>query len=139
MTGTFDELLTLDEPRTDCPMHFPEAPPVAAPWTCPGCQNTASDLRRLEAASEDASEGQHCSAQKRVCEGSAAVTERQRRMVRHLMGSPATDGVAPLDLERSTFAEAEEWIERQSAKRMRLPAPPKLTADQFLHWTRSGR
>ena len=60
-------------------------------------------------------------------------------MVRHLMGSPATDGVAPLDLERSTFAEAEEWIERQSAKRMRLPAPPKLTADQFLHWTRSGR
>jgi hypothetical protein len=26
--GTFESLLTLDEPRTDCPLHLPEGPPV---------------------------------------------------------------------------------------------------------------
>lgn len=30
--GNLEELL-LDEPRTDAPLHFPESPPVASPWT----------------------------------------------------------------------------------------------------------
>jgi len=30
--GSFHELLTLDTPRTDAPMHLPEAPPPAKPW-----------------------------------------------------------------------------------------------------------
>ena len=30
--GNLEELL-LDEPRNDAPMHFPESPPVASPWT----------------------------------------------------------------------------------------------------------
>ena len=29
--GSFDELL-MDEPRTDCPMHLPDAPKPASPW-----------------------------------------------------------------------------------------------------------
>ena len=80
--GSFEELLTLDSPRTDCPLHFPESPPVAAPWTCPGCHNPPSELRRLAESTEP--EGQHCSATRRVCEGSAAVTDRQKRTVRQL-------------------------------------------------------
>jgi len=87
--GSFEELLTLDSPRTDCPLHFPESPPVAAPWTCPGCHNPPSELRRLAESTEP--EGQHCSATRRVCEGSAAVTDRQKRIVRQLSALLVSD------------------------------------------------
>ena len=99
--GSLTELLTLDEPRDDCPLHFPEAPPPAAPWTAPGTTNTETDLRRL-AARDDATEPQHCSAQRQVCEGSAAVTERQKRLIRKLANY--FPGSAP-DMEDITFAE----------------------------------
>ena len=117
-------------------MHLPEPPRISAPWTCPGCHNDAFDLRRLEVASERGPIGQHCSARRRVCEGAAAVTERQRRIIRHLMDARAIAGAA---VEHSTFAEAEEWIEEHSAHMMKLPAPPKLTKEQFMYWTRSDQ
>ena len=135
--GTFDELLTLDEARTDCPLHFPEPPPVAAPWTCPGCQNTESELRRLEVA--DGPEGQHCPASTGVCEGTAAVTQKQRRMINHLMSTGVTTEADQPDWDTLTFAEAEEWIEHHSGKWMELPAPPKLSDEEYDRWTAVAR
>ena len=135
--GSFEELLTLDSPRTDCPLHFPESPPVAAPWTCPGCQNTESELRRLEVA--DGPEGQHCPASTGVCEGTAAVTQKQRRMINHLMSTGVTTEADQPDWDTLTFAEAEEWIEHHSGKWMELPAPPKLSDEEYDRWTAVAR
>jgi hypothetical protein len=101
-SGSMTELLTLDEPRDDCPLHFPEGPPVSGPWTAPGTTNSASDLRRLAARFEDSPEAQHCSAERRVCEGSASVTERQKRLIRKLANQ--FPGSAP-DMEDITYAE----------------------------------
>lgn len=113
--GSFVELLTLDSPRTDCPMHLPTSPPISGPWTAPGTKNEPSDLRRL--AEADAVE-QHCSAQHRVCEGNAAVTQRQKRLIRELTGYfPAAPDPAELD-----YTSAAEWIEEHQAKWMQLPA-----------------
>jgi hypothetical protein len=36
--GSFEELLTLDEPRTDAPLHLPTAPKPATPF--PACERT---------------------------------------------------------------------------------------------------
>ena len=108
LQGTFEQLLTLDEPRKDCPMHLPgkknasfaqcctendhltktgsgqtyigkalkremrllpEPPPIASPWTCPGCHNSpAEELRRLAEleADSDRLDAQHCPAKTQV-------------------------------------------------------------------------
>lgn len=136
--GTFESLLTLDEPRTDCPLHLPEGPPVTDPWTCPGCHNEPADLRRLAEIAEGDEErvkAQHCSAQTHVCEGTAAVTERQKRLMRKL-SSVFPDAALPADI---TFEKAEAWIEQHSAKWMELPAPPKLTPEEFMESTQAAR
>jgi hypothetical protein len=85
-------------------MHFPEGPPVAGPWTAPGTTNSESELRRLAQASEEdeLDQEQHCSAQRQVCEGTAAVTERQKRLIRKL--AHTFPGSAP-DMEDITYAE----------------------------------
>jgi hypothetical protein len=134
--GSLTELLTLDKARDDCPLHFPDAPPPAGPWTAPGTTNTDTDLRRLAALAEDAREPQHCSAQRQVCEGSASVTERQKRLIRKLANH--FPGSAP-DMEDITYAEAEEWIEEHSGKWMELPTPPPLRSDEFMQATASAR
>jgi hypothetical protein len=96
--GTFDELLTLDAPRTDCPMHLPEPPKVAAPWTCAGCSSGPDELRRL--AEADGPEGQHCSARTTVCAGGDALTMSQRRSID---AHRRALGVAAPDLETITY------------------------------------
>ena len=80
-SGSLVELLTLDKARTDAPLHFPEAPKPAAPWTAPGTNNDGIELRRSLKDSGELDVAQHCSATRQVCEGNAAVTDRQRRMV----------------------------------------------------------
>ena len=50
-------------------MHLPEPPPIAAPWTCPGCHNSpAEELRRLAEleADSDRPDAQHCPAKTQV-------------------------------------------------------------------------
>ena len=78
---------------------------------------------------------QHYSAQTRVCEGTAAVTERQKRLMRKL-SSIFLDAALPADI---TFEKAEAWIEQHSAKWMELPAPPKLTPGEFMESTQAVR
>ena len=136
--ATFDELLTLDEARTDAPMHFPEPPPVAAPWTCPGCTNPPEeDRRRLGSA--DGPAAQHCSAKQRTCEGQAQLTMKQRRAIEALSHPQGRLGVAAPDMDKMDYAAAEAWIQNHSNKWMELPAPNKLTADEYMHWTQASR
>ena len=77
---------------------------MAGPWTAPGTTNSESELRRLAQASEEdeLDQEQHCSAQRQVCEGTAAVTERQKRLIRKL--AHTFPGSAP-DMEDITYAE----------------------------------
>jgi hypothetical protein len=104
-------------------MHFPEGPPVAGPWTAPGTTNSESELRRLAQASEEdeLDQEQHCSAQRQVCEGTAAVTERQKRLIRKL--AHTFPGSAP-DMEDITYAEVRACL------RACLP-----TNDLLLRWS----
>jgi hypothetical protein len=124
--GSLTELLTLDKARDDCPLHFPDAPPPAGPWTAPGTTNTDTDLRRLAALAEDAREPQHCSAQRQVCEGSASVTERQKRLIRKLANH--FPGSAP-DMEDITYAEVMLHIPSPAA-------PFRRVSDWFSHSSR---
>jgi len=134
--ATFDELLTLDAPRTDAPMHFPEPPPVAAPWTCPGCVNPPEeeDRRRLGEL-----QPQHCSAKKRTCEGQEQLTMKQRRAIEALSHPQGRLGAAAPDMDEMDYAAAEAWIEHHSNKWMDLPAPDKLTEEEYMYWTQSSR
>jgi len=132
--GTFDQLMTLDEPRTDCPMHFPEPPPVSSPWTCPGCENGPDELRRL--AESDGPEGQHCPAKQQTCEGQGVVSVKQKR---NIVSMAPQLNVAVPDFDKMTFDDAEEWLEAHRGKWMAKESLPKLTHEQFMYWTQAGR
>merc|ERR1719231_633952 len=136
-SGTFGPLLTLDKPRTDCPMHFPAGPPISGPWTCPGCHNEASELRRLRELEEQEKQAQHCSAQKQVCQGTASITERQKRQIRSLSQHfpESTPALESLDYET-----AERWIDIHERKWMdEVPLLPKLGAEEFMQRTAPSR
>lgn len=120
-------------------------PPVTGPWTCPGCHNEedslqATELRRL--AQTDAAEPQHCGATKRVCEGSAAVTERQKRQITslaHALPLPGGGERRAPEWTELDFAGAEAWIERHQRQWMEQPAAEKLTLDEFMRHTAPAR
>lgn len=142
--GSFDELLTLQSPRKDCPLHFPTPPKIAAPWTCPGCHNEAEQMRRLgtrdsDDAGDEGIEAQHCSAKSRLCQGTDAVTEKQRRWIHHLMASSVTDGVTAPDVDKLTREEAQTWIDQHNHRWMQLEPPPKLSREEFMRWTAPSR
>ena len=135
--ATFDELLTLDEARTDAPMHFPEPPPVAAPWTCPGCVNPPSEERRQ--LGEDGADPQHCSAKVRTCQGQEQLTQKQRRAIEALSHPQGRLQATPPNMDEMDYAAAEAWIDHHSNKWMDLPAPDKLTEEEYMYWTQSSR
>ena len=112
--GSFDELLTLDTPRTDTPLHLPDAPPPhAGPCISPCPPPAAShdgdgdDGRRRLARPTPARAAQHCSASSGQCAGVHAVSNKQRHMIEvygALTQTPSPN-VAAMD-----FAAAGRWI-----------------------------
>merc|ERR1712060_912882 len=109
-SGSFHELL-LDSPRSDAPMHLPDAPKPSAPWApaepasfpgpCPGCSpspnpssygwpaeddddddDTSKPLETLTSADASAPEPQHCSAQLGGCQSPSHVSARQRKRIK---------------------------------------------------------
>ena len=83
---------------------------------------------------------QHCSARRQVCEGNAAVTERQRhqiyKLAAHFPGAVADLSALspPMD-----FAAAERWIEAHNEKWMALPPSPPLSHEEFMAMTEGAR
>ena len=61
---------------------------------------------------------EHCSATRQVCEGNAAVTDRQRRMARKLVNELNIETPA---FDEMTFEETEAWISVHSTKWMAMP------------------
>ena len=82
---------------------------------------------------------QHCSAKQRTCEGQAQLTMKQRRAIEALSHPQGRLGVAAPDMDKMDYAAAEAWIQNHSNKWMELPAPNKLTADEYMHWTQASR
>jgi phospholipase C len=118
-SGSFDELLTLDEPRTDAPMHLPEAP-VAPPCIDPWCPPKTA--RRRQQLGHHAS--MHCSATTGTCAGFGGVSTSQRRKIQAL--AALTDSNMP-QLDQLTQKGASDWIGQKWAQWMQMPAPPKLS------------
>ena len=139
-SGSFGQLLTLDQPRTDCPMHFPAAPPVSSPWMCPGCHNEVSELqrtRRMQEEEDSQNQPQHCSAQKQVCQGTASVTEKQKNEIRVL--SEHFPDSAPA-FETFNFQQAKDWIEEHKHRWVdEVPMLPKLDFAEFMRRTSPSR
>jgi len=112
--GSFDELL-LNEPRTDCPMHFPEPPKPASPWTPPpdsqrGISGTSDD-RKGRSLFESADGGQHCSSPhgepEQSCAGTAVPSRKQRKTAQVL--AAYLEKEQP-DLDAMDRAGADHWI-----------------------------
>jgi hypothetical protein len=130
--GSFDELLTLDAPRTDAPMHLPAAPaPHAGPCIAP-CPPPATDdddddddgddddddddddRRRRRRAQLAPHAPQHCSATTGQCIGLDAITNKQRHMmevynVLTLTPAPDVDAMDFLSASRWIGARQREW------------------------------
>lgn len=148
-SGTFGPLLTLDKPRTDCPMHFPDAPPATSPWLCPGCHNEESELRRMQEAQQASKSGsesqpqaqpqpQHCSAQRQVCQGTASITEKQRNQIRSL--SEHFPESAPADFDALDFQAAAHWIKEHEHRWLNeISQLPKLDTAEFMRRTSPSR
>ena len=108
--GNIEEVLTEAAPRTDCPVHLPDAPDPVSPWPhWPTMAEVmagrgAGTRRRQQVLGDDAAalsggrgvtmasnethtaEGEprphHCPAQRRVCPGVSSVSIKQRKQVR---------------------------------------------------------
>ena len=114
--GSFDELLTLDTPRDDAPLHLPDAPEPAVPfppnqgWP-PGVPPTALQGAEVESPSTEGTgaEPRHCSGNGQ-CAMRDGVTQKQRNTIAQFA---AVSGlVPPPDLERMSQREAVVWITR---------------------------
>lgn len=124
--GSFDELLTLDQPRTDTPMHLPEAPPAppcVQPW-CPPVSHQEGGRKLQEESS--AKNDVHCSAVERTCSGPDQVSVSQRRKMLEL--AALTESTAP-KVDFLTQAQASLWIAQKYAEWMQMPIPPPLKLD----------
>ena len=101
--GTFDSLM-LDEPRpeADCPMHLPDPPKPAHPWTPP------PPLKGEEAEAGSAAEptAQHCGREDGVCRGAERETVSQRRRMEWLALRTGVDAPA----EEPSHEAAHAWL-----------------------------
>lgn len=97
--GSFDELL-LDTPRTDTPLHLPDAPKPAAPWTPP--PNDTS----VDGAAHPIP--QHCSLKEQECTGPEHISMKQRNAI-HLFADLVPDLERP-DVDELTEATADTWL-----------------------------
>ena len=144
--GDFSELL-LDAPRTDAPMHLPDALAPAMPWcsqlttetTCAkneGCTwndvshickegplpNASSFNESQRRRLSDQPQPQHCSARTAVCQAEGEVTARQRNRMSTLQ---AVTGVAAPDAETLDASAANAWLAARWNQYMANTAAPK--------------
>ena len=113
--GSFDELIMLSEPRTDTPLHLPEAPADDSE----NATDTAS-RRRLAAP---AAGPRHCSAVTTACAGIGASTLKQRRQVQELAW--LTRQPEP-DMDAMSFGEANRWLDQRFAEWTAMGDDPVL-------------
>eukprot|EP01043_Picozoa_sp_COSAG02_P064859 COSAG02_NODE_9612_length_2160_cov_3.200974_2_plen_173_part_00 len=104
--GTFEELL-MDEPRVDadCPMHLPDPPTPAHPWTPPPKEDHQATDNGTEINSTEPM-AQHCGGEDGVCRGADRESTSQRRRMEWLA---LRTGVAAPEEELSHEA-AHEWL-----------------------------
>ena len=144
--GDFSELL-LDAPRTDAPMHLPDALAPAMPWcsqlttetTCAkneGCTwndvshickegplpNASSLNESQRRRLSDQPQPQHCSARTAACQAEGEVTARQRNRMSTLQ---AVTGVAAPDAETLDASAANAWLAARWNQYMANTAAPK--------------
>ena len=103
--GTFDELLLpYPRPGPEMPMHLPDAPAPAEPWSF-DLDGTDSH-RRLRA--QDAVEPQRCGATEQSCRGRDVLSAKQQRTM--YTYSELTGRPLPKDLEGMRPAAADKWL-----------------------------
>ena len=102
--GTFDSLM-LDEPRpaADCPMHLPDPPKPAHPWTPPPPMK-GEEADDGGAAAEPTA--QHCGREDGVCRGAERETVSQRRRMEWLALRTGVDAPA----EELSHEAAHAWL-----------------------------
>ena len=104
--GTFEELL-MDEPRADadCPMHLPDPPAPAHPWTPPPKEDERGAGHDADASAAEPM-AQHCGREDGVCRGADRESTSQRRRMEWLA---LRTGVAAPEEELSHEA-AHTWL-----------------------------
>jgi hypothetical protein len=126
--GSFHELFTLSEPRTDCPMHLPEAPPHGppvppAPAPAPSTATRHRSMTMLDAADDDgegAVVAQHCGLREQTCPGVTEVSTNQRNKITLL--SRLTMKPQP-DLSNMGYDDANDWIGHSYSEWLAQGAP----------------
>ena len=103
--GSFEELL-LENPRTDAPVHLPDAPAPATPWTPPPPRSVAS-------MQPTGPTPQHCSSwhgeRETTCKGLNFANLKQQR---HLRMFAEMLNVPVPDVKQMTSMEADLWLAR---------------------------
>ena len=115
--GAMDELLTLDAPTNQGPMHLPDAMPGYGDADPHG-------RRRLFGGEDDGgvepAVPQHCSLQAQTCEGMGAVTTKQKRKMEEI----AALTMHPLpDIESMDFTSADRFLAQRFADWMAKDYP----------------
>jgi len=111
--ASFEELL-LKSPRTDAPLHLPDAPLPAKPWDPPP-PVTEPKTSRVDAQpnNPESPAPQHCSSwhggTEAQCRGVTHLNLKQKRLIP--MFSDMLSIPAP-DMSKMTFSEADQWIAR---------------------------
>eukprot|EP00931_Biecheleriopsis_adriatica_P121075 TRINITY_DN96156_c0_g1_i1.p1 TRINITY_DN96156_c0_g1~~TRINITY_DN96156_c0_g1_i1.p1 ORF type:complete len:586 (+),score=45.27 TRINITY_DN96156_c0_g1_i1:99-1856(+) len=106
--GSFEELL-LDSPRTDTPLHLPDAPLPAKPWDPPPPQDT--ERTSAGALKDSGPPASHCSSwhggEETECRGPSHLNLKQLRLIpmfSDMLGIPAPS------VSNMTFSEADQWL-----------------------------
>eukprot|EP00039_Didymoeca_costata_P024611 m.10831 g.10831 ORF g.10831 m.10831 type:complete len:584 (+) comp4336_c0_seq1:131-1882(+) len=120
--GSFEELL-LTTPRSDTPMHLPEAPPPTGNWTPPPNMTSTEDVD-MDAQESIRSKyhlkgaiPQHCALSTGKCLGPHALTAKQKRhieLLSALTSTPAPDITRMSNWDAQLFIR-ERWGEYMAA------------------------
>ena len=99
--GSFEELLR-EIPRTDAPMHFPEAPIAQA--------TSRTNPRRLRQQYKESTEAtaRHCSASEPTCRAKELMSVKQQRSM--WLMAKRTQTTLPPKMETMTSDDAEVWL-----------------------------
>lgn len=134
--GNIEELLELDEPRTDAPMHLPDAPPLTGPgqvpWGPPPKPLPPSPGTPTEPPTTPFDEEHHphhcphaansASGQESICPGVKTASIRHRRQIKML--SKLTDTPEP-NVDEMNYAEAAQYHAKIWHQWMEMGAPAK--------------
>ena len=105
--GSFEELLR-EAPRTDAPMHFPEAPTAQAT-----SRNSPRRLRQQYMEPTEAT-ARHCSASEPTCRAKELMSVKQQRSM--WLMAKRTQTTLPPKMETMTSDDAEAWLRDRWAK-----------------------